>query len=66
MSYFLATADNFDCLRRLRDDIYKELQTETNFFHNSSSQKAGKREKMLILAVAYLMLLYRVYCLKTC
>ena len=48
MSYFLATADNFDCLRHLRDYIYQELQTETNFFHNSSSQKAGKREKMLI------------------
>ena len=47
MSYFLAAADNFDCLRHLRDDIYQELQTETNFFHNTS-QKAGKREKMLI------------------
>ena len=48
MSYFLATVDNFDCLTHLRDDIYmQELQTETNFFHNSS-QKAGKREKMLI------------------
>ena len=29
MSYFLATVDNFDCLRHLRDDIYQELQTET-------------------------------------
>ena len=31
MSYFLATVDNFDCLRHLRDDIYQELQTETIF-----------------------------------
>ena len=47
MSYFLATVDNFDCLRHLRDDIYQELQAERNFFHNTS-EKAGKREKMLI------------------
>ena len=47
MSYFLAIVDNFDCLTHLRDDIYQELQTETNFFHNTS-QKAGEREKMLI------------------
>ena len=46
-SYLLATVDNFDCLRHLRDEIYHELQTETMFFHRTS-QKAGKREKMLI------------------
>ena len=44
MSYFLATMDNFDCLRHLRDDIYQELQTETIFFHNTS-QKTGKDKK---------------------
>ena len=54
--------DNFYCLRHLRDDIYQELQTETIFFHKTS-QKAGKRKNVDIMAVAYLMPLYLVYCL---
>ena len=31
ISYLLATVDKLDCLRHLSDDIYQELQSETNF-----------------------------------
>ena len=45
MSYFLAIVDNFDCLTHLRDDIYQELQTETNFFSIILVKRLVKEKK---------------------